>query len=111
MDLFKYFRKAQPTAPEPKGRWIGSVEGVWSNKSLVHYNLFVLEDGTRRVEAHGYEWSKHTVYLTKIYPWAVGGPDEVIYTSLATKDEAYWATIKTKFDAIPEPVKRGRKKV
>ena len=97
-------------APLPK-KWIGSITAAWVGSDAVAvYNLFVDEKGGRTCEAHGTDADKHTLYLTRIYPWLQGGKDELLVNELETSDVDYWKPAKAAVHTAPKPARKAAKK-
>ena len=88
MGLLSYFKKDVPKTP----KWVAVIEADWvGGKDKVHYNLFVDEAGKRSCKMDGLGASQHPEYLTKVYPWLCGAPDDILIRDLNQYEPTYWA--------------------
>lgn len=92
-------KDAEPAPTSTPRKWVGSIKAEWAstNNSKHEYNvfnLFVDGEGKRSVEMNGANAANHPVYLSKIYPWIVGAPNEVLTDVLTTSDPSFWGDIK-----------------
>lgn len=104
MNIFDAFRKKVEEILPVDKKWVGCADGYWDNSKHVAYNLYVTTDGVRIVEMTGDNAEKHPVYLTAVYPWTQGAPDNILFPYLKTKDDSYFKTSKV------APAPKARKK-
>lgn len=107
-------KKDEPAAPSPR-KWIGSIKAEWANaasgkREYNVFNLFVDTAGKRSVELNGVDAAKHPIYLTKVYPWIQGAPDEILNGILDSADPGYWGALKTATKARKAPAKKAPKR-